>query len=93
MQADPIRDGLPAGVIRESVRQQPRELCVGLDRIDVTAAEGSGLQDIRDRIDAWWPAVESGIEAIVSTASGCGSLTAVSRMSPRSLPSRYSMTR
>ncbi|MCI0667631.1 MAG: glycolate oxidase subunit GlcF [Methylococcaceae bacterium] len=26
----------------------------------------------RRNIDAWWPCIESGIEAIVSTASGCG---------------------
>lgn len=27
---------------------------------------------MRKNIDAWWPHVESGIEAILSTASGCG---------------------
>jgi len=27
---------------------------------------------IRRNIDAWWPHVEQGIEAVVSTASGCG---------------------
>jgi glycolate oxidase iron-sulfur subunit len=27
---------------------------------------------MRSNIDAWWPHVENGIEAIVSTASGCG---------------------
>jgi glycolate oxidase iron-sulfur subunit len=27
---------------------------------------------MRRNIDAWWPAVESGVEAIVMTASGCG---------------------
>ncbi len=26
----------------------------------------------RKNIDAWWPQIESGVEAIVSTASGCG---------------------
>ncbi|OMH39233.1 glycolate oxidase subunit GlcF [Motiliproteus sp. MSK22-1] len=29
---------------------------------------------IRRNIDAWWPAVEGGAEAIVVTASGCGSM-------------------
>jgi len=31
-----------------------------------------GLADIRRNIDAWWPYVEQGIEAIVMNASGCG---------------------
>jgi glycolate oxidase iron-sulfur subunit len=29
---------------------------------------------IRANIDAWWPHVESGVEAIVITASGCGTM-------------------
>lgn len=31
-----------------------------------------GLERARRNIDAWWPAVEAGAEAIVQTASGCG---------------------
>jgi glycolate oxidase iron-sulfur subunit len=31
-----------------------------------------GLDDMRALVDAWWPHVESGVEAIVMTASGCG---------------------
>lgn len=31
-----------------------------------------GLNAMRRNIDAWWPAVEAGAEAIVMTASGCG---------------------
>src|SRR3546814_17457126 len=31
-----------------------------------------GLERARRTIDAWWPAVESGAEALVKTASGCG---------------------
>jgi glycolate oxidase iron-sulfur subunit len=31
-----------------------------------------GLDDMRALIDSWWPHVESGVEAIVMTASGCG---------------------
>ncbi len=31
-----------------------------------------GLAAMRRNIDAWWPHIESGIEAIVMTASGCG---------------------
>ncbi|MDB5778993.1 MAG: glcF [Polaromonas sp.] len=32
----------------------------------------AGLKDMRRNIDAWWPLVEAGAEAIVMTASGCG---------------------
>lgn len=34
--------------------------------------QGDGLDYMRRNIDAWWPFVEGGIEAIVMTASGCG---------------------
>jgi len=35
-------------------------------------APAAALEDARRNIDAWWPLVEAGVEAIVSTASGCG---------------------
>lgn len=35
-------------------------------------AQATGLQRARRNIDAWWPHLESGAEAIVQTASGCG---------------------
>ena len=35
-------------------------------------AQDDGLNHARRNIDAWWPAVEAGAEAIVQTASGCG---------------------
>lgn len=35
-------------------------------------AQKEGLMFVRGNIDAWWPEVESGVEAIVVTASGCG---------------------
>ncbi|MDD2054311.1 glycolate oxidase subunit GlcF [Pseudomonas putida] len=35
-------------------------------------AQAQGLQRARQNIDAWWPAIEQGAEAIVQTASGCG---------------------
>jgi glycolate oxidase iron-sulfur subunit len=35
-------------------------------------AQDDGLRHARRNIDAWWPAIESGCEAIVQTASGCG---------------------
>lgn len=35
-------------------------------------AQGAGLNRARRNIDAWWPSIEQGAEAIVQTASGCG---------------------
>nr|WKF55999.1 Lactate utilization protein A [Paraburkholderia busanensis] len=35
-------------------------------------AQQAGLERARRNIDAWWPAIEAGAEAIVQTASGCG---------------------
>jgi len=35
-------------------------------------AQEQGLQRARRNIDAWWPGVQAGAEAIVQTASGCG---------------------
>ncbi|TVM06789.1 MAG: glycolate oxidase subunit GlcF [Halomonas sp.] len=35
-------------------------------------AQDDGRERIRANIDAWWPQVEQGAEAIVQTASGCG---------------------
>ncbi|MCY1500730.1 Lactate utilization protein A [compost metagenome] len=35
-------------------------------------AQEQGLERARRNIDAWWPAIEAGAEAIVQTASGCG---------------------
>ena len=36
------------------------------------SAHEEGLNFMRRNIDAWWPQVENGVEAIVMTASGCG---------------------
>ncbi|PMS20849.1 glycolate oxidase iron-sulfur subunit [Trinickia dabaoshanensis] len=35
-------------------------------------AQDDGLARARRNIDAWWPAVAAGVEAVVLTASGCG---------------------
>ncbi|MHA6235982.1 glycolate oxidase subunit GlcF [Pseudomonas mohnii] len=35
-------------------------------------AQAAGLDRARHNIDAWWPSIEKGAEAIVQTASGCG---------------------
>jgi len=45
--------------------------CCGAIRLHLGFHE-DGLNDIRHNIDAWWPHVEQGIEAIVMNASGCG---------------------
>ncbi|HQZ45847.1 MAG TPA: glycolate oxidase subunit GlcF [Usitatibacteraceae bacterium] len=37
-------------------------------------AQAAALDRIRRQIDAWWPHVEAGAEAIVITASGCGTM-------------------
>jgi len=50
---------------------EARQGCCGAVRLHTSERE-KGLQDVRQRIDNWWPLVEAGIEAIISTASGCG---------------------
>ncbi|QJR13973.1 glycolate oxidase subunit GlcF [Usitatibacter palustris] len=39
-------------------------------------AQDEALGYVRANIDAWWPQVEAGAEAIVITASGCGTMVA-----------------
>lgn len=45
--------------------------CCGATEYHLNAQE-AGLMRARRNIDAWWPAIEAGAEAIVQTASGCG---------------------
>lgn len=45
--------------------------CCGAVDFHLNAQE-AGLDRARRNIDAWWPAIEAGAEAIVQTASGCG---------------------
>lgn len=45
--------------------------CCGAIDFHLNAQE-AGRARIRANIDAWWPHVERGVEAIVQTASGCG---------------------
>jgi glycolate oxidase iron-sulfur subunit len=45
--------------------------CCGALRFHLDATEDA-LDDMRRNIDAWWPEIEAGCEAIVITASGCG---------------------
>jgi len=49
----------------------PKAGCCGAIRYHLNRQE-AGLDDMRRNIDAWWPLVEAGAEAIVMTASGCG---------------------
>ncbi|MCQ8130728.1 glycolate oxidase subunit GlcF [Methylomonas rivi] len=54
-----------------SVVDAPSAGCCGALAYHLNDQQG-GLDAMRRLIDAWWPAVESGVEAIVTTASGCG---------------------
>ncbi|KGK42016.1 glycolate oxidase iron-sulfur subunit [Nitrincola sp. A-D6] len=45
--------------------------CCGAVDYHLNAHE-AGLVRARQNIDAWWPMIESGAEAIIQTASGCG---------------------
>ena len=45
--------------------------CCGAVRFHLNAQDDA-KQDMRRNIDAWWPHIEVGVEAIVVTASGCG---------------------
>jgi len=45
--------------------------CCGAIRYHLNDHDG-GLRDARANIDAWWPQLEAGCEAIVMNASGCG---------------------
>jgi glycolate oxidase iron-sulfur subunit len=49
----------------------PKAGCCGAIRYHMNDHDG-GPDDMRRNIDAWWPHVEAGAEAIVMTASGCG---------------------
>ncbi|WP_434362863.1 glycolate oxidase subunit GlcF [Parasalinivibrio latis] len=56
-----------------SLVEVPKAGCCGAVSYHLSARE-EGLDFARRNIDAWWPAVEAGAEAIVMTASGCGSM-------------------
>jgi len=53
--------------------EENRAGCCGALSYHLGAHE-EGLDFMRRNIDAWWPAIESGAEAIVMTASGCGAM-------------------
>jgi glycolate oxidase iron-sulfur subunit len=49
----------------------PEAGCCGAVRLHL-GYHDDALEDVRANIDAWWPYVEQGVEAIVMNASGCG---------------------
>jgi len=49
----------------------PEAGCCGAVKFHLNDQDG-GLQQMRANIDAWWPHIEAGVEAIVMNASGCG---------------------
>ena len=54
-----------------SLLQEEKTGCCGAVGLHTSDPE-MGLRHIRERIDQWWPLLESGVEAIIFTASGCG---------------------
>jgi glycolate oxidase iron-sulfur subunit len=50
------------------------EGCCGALRTHLNDRAG-GLTDMRRNIDAWWPHLDSGVEAIVANASACSQMT------------------
>jgi len=56
-----------------SLIEAPRAGCCGAVRFHLNE-QAAGRDEMRALIDAWWPSIERGeVEAIVMTASGCGS--------------------
>ncbi len=56
-----------------SLVSAPQAGCCGAVNYHL-AAHADGLDNMRRNIDAWWPYIENGAEAIVSSASGCGAM-------------------
>jgi glycolate oxidase iron-sulfur subunit len=56
-----------------SMVEAPEAGCCGAVNYHLSEHE-RGLEQMRRNIDAWWPAIEAGAEAIVMTASGCGAM-------------------
>ena len=49
----------------------PKAGCCGAVKFHLNDHDG-GKREMRNNIDAWWPHVEAGVEAVVMNASGCG---------------------
>jgi glycolate oxidase iron-sulfur subunit len=56
-----------------SLISAPKAGCCGAVNYHL-AAHADGIDDMRRNIDAWWPHIENGAEAIVSSATGCGAM-------------------
>jgi glycolate dehydrogenase iron-sulfur subunit len=56
-----------------SLIEMPRAGCCGAVAFHLNYQDDS-LAYVKANIDAWWPAIEAGAEAIVITASGCGTM-------------------
>ena len=56
-----------------SLVRVPQAGCCGAIEYHLNAQDAA-LDRIRRQVDAWWPHVEAGAEAIVVTASGCGTM-------------------
>ena len=56
-----------------SLVEVPRSGCCGAVPFHLNY-QAESLDYVRRNIDAWWPHVEAGAEAIVFTASGCGTM-------------------
>ncbi|MEH6650805.1 MAG: glycolate oxidase subunit GlcF [Motiliproteus sp.] len=56
-----------------SLLEAPDAGCCGAVSYHLSAHD-EGLGFMRRNIDAWWPAVEAGVEALVISASGCGAM-------------------
>ncbi len=54
-----------------SLIEAPKSNCCGAVSHHLSAHE-EGLNFMRRNINAWWPTIESGVEAIIVTASACG---------------------
>lgn len=53
--------------------EAPEAGCCGAANYHLQDHDG-GIDKMKANIDAWWPYVENGAEAIVMTASGCGAM-------------------
>ena len=81
MPAGCAQDALAADINRDAQRlldeleisciSPENDTCCGAVSAHLNA-EKEALHFIKRNIDAWWPAIEDGAEAIVSTASACG---------------------
>jgi glycolate oxidase iron-sulfur subunit len=58
-----------------SLVEAPRAGCCGAVTFHLNYQE-EALAYVKANIDAWWPHIEAGAEAIVMTASGCGTMVA-----------------